>query len=178
MTIAGWVLFALFAFIIGAFAVGAFMEFDSVAAKSISVIVGVILIFALLFGMFWYFDNTASGQRALLDQKSDFNNGVVCITTYGDDGQKQDDYGIEFVCQENTSIANWTGTDKQYVMGIATTYNNSNFEQLNGMNVESEEWLEKFEKIDDRFRVYKVKDHSFLAIGEKIGFLSVVEIQE
>lgn len=99
MTIAGWVLFALFAFIIGAFAVGAFMEFDSVAAKSISVIVGVILIFAF-------------------------------------------------------------------------------FEQLNGMNVESEEWLEKFEKIDDRFRVYKVKDHSFLAIGEKIGFLSVVEIQE
>lgn len=107
-----------------------------------------------------------------------FVGDVVCITTYGDDGQKQDDYGIEFVCQENTSIANWTGTDKQYVMGIATTYNNSNFEQLNGMNVESEEWLEKFEKIDDRFRVYKVKDHSFLAIGEKIGFLSVVEIQE
>lgn len=87
MTIAGWVLFALFAFIIGAFAVGAFMEFDSVAAKSISVIVGVILIFALLFGMFWYFDNTASGQRALLDQKSDFNNGIErTVTVYTANG--------------------------------------------------------------------------------------------
>lgn len=88
MTITGWVLFALFAFIIGAFAVFAFMMFDSVAAKSISVIVGVILIFALLFGMFWYFDNTASGQRALLDQKSDFNNGIErTVTVYTANGE-------------------------------------------------------------------------------------------
>ena len=63
-------------------------------------------------------------------------------------------------------------------MGIANTYNNSNFEPLNGIDVKSEEWWEKFEKIDDNFRVYKVKDHSLLAISEKIGFLSVVEVQE
>ena len=87
MTITGWVLFALFAFIIGAFAIDAFMAFDSVAAKSISVIVGVVLIFALLFGMFWFFNNTASGQRALLDQKSDFNNGIErTITVYTANG--------------------------------------------------------------------------------------------
>ena len=107
-----------------------------------------------------------------------FVGDVVCLTTYGDDGKKQDDYGIDFVCEENTSIANWTGTNKKYVMGIANTYNNSNFESLNGIDVESEEWLEKFEKIDANFRVYKVKDHSLLAIGEKIGFLSVVEVKE
>lgn len=88
MTIAGWVLFAVFAFIIGAFAVCAFMMFDSVAAKSISVIVGVTLIIVLLFGMFWYFDNTASGQRALLDQKSDFNNGIErTVTVYTANGE-------------------------------------------------------------------------------------------
>ena len=63
-------------------------------------------------------------------------------------------------------------------MGIASTYNDANFEPLNGIDVESEEWWEKFEKIDDNFRVYKVKDHSSLAIGEKIGFLSVVEVKE
>ena len=107
-----------------------------------------------------------------------FVGDVVCLTTYGDDGKKQDDYGIDFVCEENTSIANWTGTNKKYVMGIADTYNNSNFESLDGIDVESEEWLEKFDKIDDSFRVYKVKDHSLLAIGEKIDFLSVVEVQE
>ena len=88
MTITGWVLFALFAFIIGAFAVGAFMAFDSVAAKSASVIVGIVLIFALLFGMLWYFNNTASGQRELLDQKSNFNNGVErTVTVYTANGE-------------------------------------------------------------------------------------------
>lgn len=88
MTIDGWALFTLFALIIGAFAVGAFMMFDSVAAKSISVIVGVILILALLLGMFWYFDNTASGQRALLDQKSNFNNGIErTVTVYTANGE-------------------------------------------------------------------------------------------
>ena len=88
MTIDGWVLSTLFALIIGAFAVGAFMMFDSVAAKSISVIVGVILILALLFGMFWYFNNTASGQRALLDQKSNFNNGIErTVTVYTANGE-------------------------------------------------------------------------------------------
>ena len=107
-----------------------------------------------------------------------FVGDVVVLTTYGDDGKKQDDYGIDFVCEENTSIANWTGTNKKYVMGISNIYNNSNFELLNGIDVESEEWWEKFEKIDDSFRVYKVKDHSLLAIGEKIGFLSVVEVEE
>ena len=107
-----------------------------------------------------------------------FVGDVVCLATYGNDGKKQDDYGIEFVCEENTNIANWTGTNKKYVMGIADTYNNSNFELLDGIDVKSEEWWEKFEKIDDNFRVYKVKDHSLLAIGEKIGFLSVVEVKE
>ena len=88
MTITGWVLFALFAFIIGAFAVGAFMAFDSVAAKSASVIVGIVLIFALLFGMLWYFNNTASGQRELLDQKSNFNNGIErTVTVYTANGE-------------------------------------------------------------------------------------------
>ena len=107
-----------------------------------------------------------------------FVGDVVCLITYGDDGKKQDDYGIEFVCEENTSIANWTGTNRKYVMGIASIYNDSNFESLYGIDVKSEEWWKKFDKIDDSFRVYKVKDHSFLAIGERIGFLSVVEVEE
>ena len=88
MTIAGWVVFALLAFIIVAIAVAVFMTCDSIATKSISIIVGVILIFALLFGMFWYFNNTASGQRALLDQKSDFNNGIErTVTVYTANGE-------------------------------------------------------------------------------------------
>lgn len=103
---------------------------------------------------------------------------VVCLVTYGIDGKKCDDYGIEFVCEENTSIADWTGKNHQYVMGIGGTYNSDNFKVLEGVKVNSEEWAEKFETIDTDFRVYKVKDHSLLAIGEKVTFLQVVEVAD
>ena len=107
-----------------------------------------------------------------------FVGDVVCLETFGVDGNKEYDFGIEFVCEENTSIANWTGKNHQYVMGIASTYNNENFKVLDGIEINKEEWEEKFAVIDSDFRVYKVKDHSQLAIGEKIDFLSVIEIAD
>ena len=107
-----------------------------------------------------------------------FVGDVVCLETFGVDGEKAYDYGIEFVCEENTSIANWTGKNHQYVMGIASIYNNDNFKVLDGIELNTEEWIEKFNTIDSDFRVYKVKDYSQLATGERIHFLSVVDIVE
>ena len=107
-----------------------------------------------------------------------FVGDVVCLVTYGIDGKKCGDYGIEFVCEENTSVANWTGKNHQYVMGIASTYNNENFKVLDDVELNTEEWFEKIYTIDSDFRVYKVKDHSQLAIGEKIDFLSVVDVAD
>ena len=107
-----------------------------------------------------------------------FVGDVVCLETFGVDGEKAYDYGIEFVCEENTSIANWTGKNHQYVMGIASIYNNDNFKVLDGIELNTEEWVEKFNTIDSDFRVYKVKDYSQLATGERIHFLSVVDIVE
>lgn len=107
-----------------------------------------------------------------------FVGDVVCLATFDTDGKKAYDFGIEFVCEENTSIANWTGRNHQYVMGIADIYNSDNFKILDGVEINSEEWGEKFDTIDTDFRVYKVKDHSLLAIGEKTGFLSVVDISD
>lgn len=104
-----------------------------------------------------------------------FVGDVVCITTFGIDGKKAYDFGIEFVCEENTKVANWTGKNQQYVMGIAGTYNNEVFKVLDGVEINTEEWSEKFDTIDSDFRVYKVKDHNDLVIGEKISFLSVVD---
>ena len=105
-----------------------------------------------------------------------FVGDVVRLVIFGVDGKKEYDFGIEFVCEENTSIANWTGKNHQYVMGIADIYNSENFKVLDGVEINSEEWGEKFDTIDRDFRVYKVKDNSLLAIGEKIGLLSVVDI--
>ena len=107
-----------------------------------------------------------------------FVGDVVCLVKYGVDGKKYDDYGINFVCEENTDIANWTGKNYQYVMGIANAYNNENFKVLDDVEINTEEWVEKFDAIDSDFRVYKVKDHSQLAIGEKISFLSVVDVAD
>ena len=104
-----------------------------------------------------------------------FVGDVVCLTTFGDDEKKEYDFGIEFVCEENTKIANWTGKNQQYVMGIAGIYNNENFKVLDGVEINTEEWHEKFDTIDSDFRVYKVKDHDDLAVGEKISFLCVVD---
>ena len=107
-----------------------------------------------------------------------FVGDVVCLVKFGVDGKKAYDFGIEFVCEENTSISNWTGKNHQFVMGIADTYNSDNFKVLDGVEINSEEWREKFDTIDRDVRVYKVKDHSLLAIGEKTGFLSVVDISD
>ena len=107
-----------------------------------------------------------------------FVGDVVCLVTFGVDGKKAYDFGIEFVCEENTSIANWTGKNRQFVMGIASIYNNEKFKVLDEVELNTQEWAEKFNMIDSNFRVYKVKDHSQLAIAEKIGFLSVVDISD
>ena len=50
------------------------------------------------------------------------------------------------------------------------------FKVLDGVELNTEEWGEKFDTIDSDFRIWKVKDHSQLAIGEKIDFLFVVEV--
>ena len=107
-----------------------------------------------------------------------FVGDVVCLTTFSVDGVKEYDFGIEFVCEENIDIANYTGKNHQYVMGIANTYNNENFKVLDGVEINTEGWGEKFDTIDSDFRVYKVKDHSRLSIGEKIDFLSVVDVDD
>lgn len=107
-----------------------------------------------------------------------FVGDVVCLATFDVDGKKTYDFGIEFVCEENTSIATWTGKNHQYVMGIASIYNNEKFKVLDGVELNTEEWGKKFDTIDSDFRVYKVKDHSQLAIGEKIQVLSVIDVAD
>jgi len=106
-----------------------------------------------------------------------FVGDVVSLKLYNDKGEEADDYGIEFVCEEDTEVADWTGKNHQYVMGIAGTYNSESFKILEGIKVDSEEWQEKFEKLDTDFRVYKVKSHSILAINEQIGFLKVIDFK-
>lgn len=88
MTIGGWILFGLVAFFIGV--VGIAITIDACMSKSgvaLTVVICVLLILAILGGMLWYFNNTASGQRALVDQKSNLNNGMErTVTVYTANG--------------------------------------------------------------------------------------------
>lgn len=88
MTIGGWVLFGFVAlFAVGGGAAGVLMC-ETGAGKALSAIIAVVVSLLVLFGMLWYFGNTASGQRALVDEKSELNNGIErTVTVYTADGK-------------------------------------------------------------------------------------------
>lgn len=89
MTIGGWVLFVSFAVLICTVGICVIAECDfSKAAVALTILICILLIVALLVGMLWYFNNTAKGQRALVDQKSNMNQGLErTVTVYTANGE-------------------------------------------------------------------------------------------
>lgn len=88
MTIGGWIAFSVLAilFLGGGIFSGMACETDS--GKVIGAVSGVVLTIILLVGMLWYYGNTASGRRAIVDQKSELNNGLErTVTVYTADGK-------------------------------------------------------------------------------------------
>ena len=126
MTIAGWFGFGLFAaLILCAGSLGAIL-IENIPGKIISVVVAILLIPGLFFGMRWYFQNTASGQRALTDQKSDLNNGLErTVTIYTADGE---------IIAQYTGKIDIEGNDGGYVLfdyeGKRYTYYNCFVESI------------------------------------------------
>lgn len=87
MTISGWLIFGFLAITVIIVTVGVTLVCDSSAGKCLTIVLATIIIFATLFGMLWYFNNTASGQRALVDEKSEISNGIErVINVYTADG--------------------------------------------------------------------------------------------
>lgn len=88
MPISAWILFAFLTVVIGIFAIAIIIDSTNKAVAIITAIVAILLIFAILFGLFWYYNNTAKGQRAMIDQKSSLGQGlertVVVYTANGD----------------------------------------------------------------------------------------------
>lgn len=72
MTIGGWILFGILAF----FILGIGLMFMIMEDSKISFPISIVITILILIGMLWYYGNTASGQRALVDQKSELNNGI------------------------------------------------------------------------------------------------------
>lgn len=76
MTIVGWVVFAVIAGCLILGAICGAVACENIAARITIPIICVLAIIGLLIGMLWYFGNTASGQRAMVDQQSDLGNGL------------------------------------------------------------------------------------------------------
>ena len=88
MTVGGWILFGIVSFLILCIGVAIFSELDKWWHGVIIGLIMAVLIAVLYFGMTWYFNNTASGSRALIDEQSNLSNGMErTITVYTADGQ-------------------------------------------------------------------------------------------
>lgn len=126
MTIGGWITFGFFAVCCIGGGVFCLAACESIAGKVLGMLVAVALTVALLVGKLWYFGNTASGQRALVDQKSELNNGIErTITVYTADGK---------VIAQYTGEIDIEGNDGGYVLfdydGKRYTYYNCFVESI------------------------------------------------
>lgn len=126
MTIGGWVGFSIFAITIVTVGIFIMVVVDEAPSKILSGIVSAVLIVALLLGMLWWFNNTASGQRALTDQKSELRNGLErTVTVYTADGN---------IIAQYTGKIDIEGNDGGYVLfdfeGKRYTYYNCFVESI------------------------------------------------
>ena len=126
MTIDGWIMFALIAGCLVCAAVCGAVLCENIAARITIPVICVLATIGLLIGMLWYFGNTASGQRAITDQKSDFENGLErVIRVYTADGN---------IIAEYEGIIDIEGNDGGYVLfdyqGKRYTYYNCFVESI------------------------------------------------
>ena len=76
MTLGGWITFIIiaFLFIFAGFFIG--LIIDEQHSSLIGTLIGIIISTFILFGMLFYYNNTASGARAYKTQESNFNMGI------------------------------------------------------------------------------------------------------
>lgn len=104
MTIGGWILFSVFAITIGGAAVFIAVEADTKRVTVISLVVGAVLIVILYASMHWLYTNTASGQRALKSQESNFGGGIDrVVTVYSYDGTPIESWSGKFDVTEDSN---------------------------------------------------------------------------
>ena len=81
MTVGGWIVFVVISIFVICGCLGMGCNFEG-AGFVVSALIGVIICIFICVGMHWYYNNTASGQRAIKTQESDFNMGIdrkVCV---------------------------------------------------------------------------------------------------
>lgn len=88
MTISGWIMFEFLTALIVSFSTMFFRAAMTRRKEIVVVLITVVIIVAIFCGFVWYFNCTASGQREMIDQRSNFANGLDrTVTVYTADGK-------------------------------------------------------------------------------------------
>lgn len=88
MTIGGWFLFVLFSLVYLTIAIVVCFGCEKTKTKVLCIFIASALVLVTFFGFRWFFTRTASGQRMMVDQKSELANGLErTITIYTADGR-------------------------------------------------------------------------------------------
>ena len=97
MTVLGWILFSILTICILCCCFGTAMYNDRKQGYYLAGLISVVLIAVIGFGMNWYYNNTASGKRALKSQESNFGDGIErTVKVYDVNGQLITEYDGKF----------------------------------------------------------------------------------
>lgn len=102
MTIGGWVIFGFLAFMVICGAGVICADLDTISGRALTIVIAAIVIIGMLLGIRWYYQNTASGQRALKTQESNLGGGLYrTVEVYSYDGDLIKSWSGEFDVTEN-----------------------------------------------------------------------------
>ena len=102
MTIGGWIIYLAFLVLIVFFTWLLLEMCDSSRSRTITTVVAVAIAVVLLVGMHWFFSNTASGQRMLIDERSELGQGIErVVTVYTADGKVLAQYEGKIDLEQN-----------------------------------------------------------------------------
>ena len=89
---------------------------DTPIATTIGTRVTIAICFATILGFLWYYANTADGQRAMLDQKSNLQNGIErIVTVYTADGKQLAQYKGKIDISDNDGYVKFDFDGKRYI---------------------------------------------------------------
>ena len=93
-----------------------FYDTHSPAAKIIGTLVTIAICVAIILGFHWYYANTAAGQRAMIDQKSNLQNGIErIVTVYTADGKQLAQYKGKIDISDNDGYVKFDFDGKRYI---------------------------------------------------------------
>ena len=103
MTVGGWIVFCILTLCFFGVGIGIAASNGETAAWIASIAVAFVLTAGLLVGMLWYYGSTASGQRALKSQQSNFDGGIErTVTVYGLGGEEIKSWSGKFDVTEDS----------------------------------------------------------------------------